>query len=44
MIRYIVLMNGNYMNSFKYYGEAKRLADELRTKFKNCKIEIKEIR
>lgn len=43
-MRYKVLMNNNYMNSFRFYHQAKRLADELRKKFKNCDIEIKEIR
>lgn len=43
-MRYIVLMNGNYMNSFRFYTQARRLADELRNKFKKCEVEIKEIR
>ena len=42
-MRYIVLMNNCYMNSFKYYGEAVNLADELRRKFKNADIEIRSI-
>lgn len=43
-MRYLVLMNCNYMNSFRYYVQAYRFAEELRNKFKNCNIEIKEIR
>ena len=43
-MRYIVLMNNNYMNSFRYYPQARRFADELRNKFKGNIVEIKEIR
>ena len=41
-MRYKVLMNRCYMNSFRYYSEAAKFAEELRRKFKNTIIEITE--
>lgn len=40
-MKYVVLLNNTYMNSFKTYGEAVKLAEELRRKFKNVDIEIR---
>lgn len=37
---YQVLMNNNYVNSFKNYSEACELRDRLEKKFKNAKILI----
>lgn len=39
-MRYQVLMNNNYMNSFTSYIEACELRDMLQKKFKNAKIDI----
>ena len=43
-MKYIVLMNRNYMNSFRYYTQARKFADDLRSRYKGNIIEIKEIR
>ena len=43
-MRYKVLMNRCYMNSFRYYVQAYRFAEELRRKFKNSVVEITEYR
>ena len=43
-MRYIVLMNRCYMNSFRYYSAAANFAEELRRKFKNSIVEITEYR
>jgi len=37
---YEVLMNNNYMNSFKTYSEACELKKELERKYRNAKVEI----
>ena len=40
-MRYIVLMNRCYMNSFRYYSAAANFAEELRRKFKNVYVKIR---
>lgn len=39
-MRYQVLMNNNYMNSFEVYGEAVELMERLTRQFKNANIQI----
>ena len=39
-MKYQVIMNNNYMNSFTNYTEACELRDNLQKKFKNAKIDI----
>lgn len=39
-MKYIVEMNGAYMNSFNSYSEAKAFADELSRKFPTATITI----
>lgn len=42
-MKYEVLMNNNYMNSFKEYGQAKELQEELSNKFPKANITIEII-
>ena len=37
---YIVKMNGSYMNSFKKYGDACELREQLHRRFPKAEIEI----
>ena len=39
-MRYVVMMNNKYMNSFRYYGDAVDLKDKLDHQHPNAKIEI----
>ena len=39
-MKYQVIMNNNYMNSFENYTKACELRDNLQKKFKNAKIDI----
>lgn len=39
-MKYIVLMNNNYMNSFENYTQAKEFVEWLESKYKNNKITI----
>lgn len=42
-MKYQVLMNRNYMNSFENYSKACELKEMLQRTFKNAKIEIVSI-
>lgn len=42
-MRYQVLMNESYMNSFESYEEASELVERLERQFKNAKIIIEPI-
>ena len=42
-MRYQVLLNGSYLNSFKNYSEACELRDNIQRRFKKAKVEIIEI-
>lgn len=39
-MKYVVEMNGNYMNSFKSYNQAYELRKQLERTFKNARVEI----
>ena len=39
-MKYTVKMNGNYMNTFAKYSEAVELAESLRNRFRNARVEI----
>jgi len=41
-MKYIVEMNGSYMNSFKKYGDARELADRLQRQFPKNNVKIVE--
>ena len=41
-MKYIVLLNESYMNSFNNYTEAVELRERLKRNFPNANIEIKE--
>lgn len=39
-MKYVVLLNGSYMNSFNNYREAVELRERLKRNFPNANIEI----
>ena len=39
-MKYVVLLNGSYMNSFNNYTEAVELRERLKRNFPNANIEI----
>lgn len=43
-MKYQVLLNGGYLNSFKNYSEACELRDNIQRRFKKARVEIIEIK
>ena len=42
-MKYVVLMNNGYMNSFEKYGDAVELREQLEKRFPKARIEIQTV-